>query len=309
MWSDWEVSNLEEIYWATKAANIAIPLFEQSETYKHVKHRVLDHAHLSDDIFRSYPWIPPDTEDWSILVRFQEHPRRLWRPSTFISNPADVSRFDLPKRFVTIQPSTGLHHHQPDRDLDSDEWDAILSRLNKKRLTGVVVNGPDNPPAPRHHRLIDLTGKTSTAESLSILLHGKGYWGVASWLAVIAPQVFLPDELWIKGTLGWYRQHRYVYLAPHTYFPTVFKHLKSKHPWLNLTTVMRTLRMTKTRIWNNELVVPGSVVEANDRQADELVRSGQAEHWTPRPPVQKEELREAVVKPVRKRATRFQEGK
>lgn len=310
-WSEEERAALSTCYWATKAAGITRPLFERSARYRHVKHVVLPsipgktHYNILG-VRGDYPSLPSGIRDWSVMTRFREFSDRPWTRSTFLTEPADAAQIcaDLPDRFVLIQHETTLHTTPAQRqlrNLDAAEWDRVIARLEAENLSAVVVNGADTSAPPRHPLIVDLVGRTDFVESMAVLRNACGYWGIASALCVAASQLFDPDQLWVKGPEAWLFANRHIYFAPHPAepMPFLFSHLCSESPRVSVASNVKTLEMKTMRPWRGELVCSGSLVEATAAEAENLIRTGQAEIYDPAKP-----LRTAAIDPVKRKAVR-----
>lgn len=294
VWTEAERASLRTCYWATGAAALGRSLFESSARYRAVRHVAL--ADRKD--------VPAGVDDWSVRVRFPGFWDRPWSPSTFLTGPAaDLGAFTLPDRFVVCQHQTTLHANPPQRalrDLDAPEWSALTARLEAEGLHAVVLNGPGTDPPTAHPLVVDLVGRTTPAEGLAVLRRAEGYWGIASWLCVAAAQLFDARRLWVKGPEVWLKINHGVYFAPHPGSPApyLYDHLCDALPSDPDGTVRLTMKIQ--RQLRGVLVAPGAAVEVSPRDAEVLVRTGQAEHGRA--------LRTAVVDPAKRRAVRFPEG-
>lgn len=299
---------LRHVYWATRSAPALIPLFEASRAYRDVEHTVLPAPYTYFELAgvqRDNPDVNLSrVQDWSISVRFGEWRTRPHNPSTFLGASEPPSRLrDVPDRYVLVQhqtPANGAASRAL-RDLDASEWSLIIDRLAKEDTRAVVVNSPDADAPPMHPRVINLVGKTSLAESIALLSRAEGYWGIASSLCVLASQLFNADQLWVKGPEDWLKINRHVYFAPHRAFPFLVDHLgETGNPKLNRH--MKQVVMNRMRVVDNKLVGPGSLVEVSDTTAATLLATGQAT------PFLVDELQEAKLTPVLRRATKYAKG-
>ncbi len=295
-----ERSSIDTIYWATRAAAFLVPLFKHVYNINHV---VLpcEKVYYSTEGVRADYELPAEVQDFSISRMFPEFSTRPFVLSSFAGVSADLSRFNLPDRFVVVQHQTPLHTNSVQRalrDLDQSEWTAILNRLEAENLSAVVVNSGDTDPPPEHPRIINLVGQTSLVESVALLNQAEGYWGIASGLCVLASQLFDAEQLWVKGPEYFLWINRHIYFAPHESFPFLHSHLcESASETLHKD--MKTIEMTTMRIVNNALVLPGSLVEVTPFQAECFLSTGEARLYDP----------EKKVKPgkIARKATRFKE--
>lgn len=281
-----EIDSCETVYWATRAEPYTRPLFERSERWGKKRHVHLDAPKVfffKEAVLKDYPDLPADLEWWGIYGRFAEWSRRAFRRSTFLTEPlASVDHLDLPDRFIACQHETPINtpEQRAYRDITGEEWAEVIRRLEVDGVPLVVLNSADANPPPRHDLVIDLVGKTSTAESLSVLSRAEGYWGIASSLCVAAAQLFPAGKLWVKGVEAWLFANRFVYFAPHLTFPFLYKSFTDKEPVRLLNRGEMLYRMKCMRIVKNRLVSPGSIVEMTPKEAAGFVRTGQAEVWT-----------------------------
>ena len=77
----------------------------------------------------------------------------------------------------------------------------------------ILNNGPDTiPPIPN---TTDLNNKTTLAEAIGILANANGYYGIDSCLAVLAAQLFQPNQIKVKSINTHYMKSAHIYAAPH----------------------------------------------------------------------------------------------
>lgn len=311
VFTDVEREQLRTCYWATRAANISIELFRATACYQHVRHVVLDDAsnHFGANTLHQRYGLDPSVVDWSVLQSFGGYASRDWQVSRLLTDaiPLSLSRFDLPPAFVVCHAQTTLHTNQDERQLrglDPAEWARILDRASFWSTRIVVVGSPDEPRPPLHPCIIDLVGQTSIPESLAILRASSGFWGIASWLATAACQLFGPEDLWIKAPLSWGKGNRHIYFAPHPIddMPFLFDRLTDSQPSIRPGSTKRYLCMKLLRPFHNQLVAPGTIIEATDDEARIMLANGNAEEIAPR----RGPLRQAVRPPLR-RALQFEE--
>jgi hypothetical protein len=299
MMTEEQKDSLDTIYWACRITIDKI--FQSTERYKHVKHVLLPpppgvYYYDIEGVRRDFK-IPSDVEDWGVMKKFSSS--APYSQSTFLQEGLpDIPDFG---KFILIQDQTTINNREQRavRDLDNDEWDLILDRLEREQIQGLVVNAPNADPPPKHPLITNLVGKMSIHESIALLCQAEGYWGIASCLAVLASQIFQKEQMWVKGPESWLYVNRYIYFAPHQDFSFVFRHLSEEKPIETLNTDMEKIEFLIVRIWNNTLVGPGSVVQTDREHANILINSGQARKFVPNT------LEKAIAKPVKRTATRF----
>lgn len=106
----------------------------------------------------------------------------------------DISRFGLPVKFFLINPTD---NQDPSCDVTEQEWNQILTYLNKIELAAVVVNN-GGKRVPINGYLIDLSEATSLPETLELSKRAIGYIGCSSAHAVIAAKSCSKDNIHIK---------------------------------------------------------------------------------------------------------------
>lgn len=323
MMNDHERQALTKIVWAAKVAPLLIPMFEACPRFQHVTHEVLPlkpgHVYFTVQGAREdFPHLPYDLQDWGVMARFAEFDRRPYTRSEFLQgHPASLDHLgELPDRYVVIQHQTPTHtgpEQRALRDLDPSEWERIIQRLEAEDLHAVVVNSADADAPPRHPRVIDLVGKTTLPESIALMRRAQGFWGLASSLVVLAAQLFGPDQLWVKGPEAWIWFHRHIYLAPHTEFRFVYRHLCWESPRSAIDKGMVTVRMNVARMVQGNYLGVGALVEMSPDVAEGFIRTGQAQLWDSIPKYEAEkkpdQLKESINKKIHRRmkAARFEE--
>lgn len=161
--------------------------------------------------------------EWIVTQRFLQFRRGVFEfhTSSFLQESvADISRFNLPDRFVVIQSQTtkNFSHIRKVRDMKEHEWCTLTRILEDKDVYGVVLNSNGGDPPPKHSLIVNLVGETRIAESIEILKRAEGYMGIDSWLSCLAAQRFKANELLIRSPYSWIYTDTFadVYFKPHT---------------------------------------------------------------------------------------------
>lgn len=219
-------TNIGSIYYATRAQKGIQELFQAANI-------AAEHVPIWDDFsevfafyskiecgdnFQNLPLDWPRVTDWSIACRFQEieDGRYPYHQSTFIKHRlANVDRFQLPKRYVVIVPSSDNDPRMQDRNFSDQDWNAVFAFLEQRRIAGVVVNH-GNPTG--RDGLIDLSNQTTLPEAVEITKGAEGYIGIDSCLSVVAAKLFRPPWIQIKSRNPHLFKWRHVYYAPKTDF-------------------------------------------------------------------------------------------
>jgi hypothetical protein len=226
--------NIKRIFYATKAMALIKQLFDSVPMYKeNIEHVPVWHDFEKYLTFYSVLEFLPQimtteyvdyyddlkmADDWSIETKFWEvdHRRLQYHGSTFLlTQLADISRLELPTEpFLCIQPHTA---NDDFRSFDDQVWGERLARLESLKMRGVVV-GVGETNAPKHPLLIDLTNRTSIPESVEVLKAAHGFWGVDSWMSVLAAKKFTPEWIYVVSNSGHLVRCRAAYYAPLTDF-------------------------------------------------------------------------------------------
>lgn len=228
---------LETIYYASPRNEQLAQLWATLPNYPNLKtHYVFDgvtkglhtKAEVQDYLELKQIRIPngwDGVEDWSILPIFQRvnSGNLKYQGSSFLKYEL-TSRWDLPPNYIVICPDTETDKALPRRSFYPVEWERVLAFLKLTNLTGVVVNTGKHP-VPIDPNIIDLSNKTTMIQAIEILKRAKGYFGIDSWLSVLAAKLFSPPLLYIKSNNPHLEINKHIYYAPCTRFPFVIKRL------------------------------------------------------------------------------------
>ena len=119
----------------------------------------------------------------------------------------------LPEKYVVIQPYS-TNTRKVYRDVNTDEWQAILMWLTRIGMQGVVLNqGGEEAIASR--RLIDLTNRTTLYQAIRIVNGATAYACTSSCLSVLAARRLPEERLLIKGHPSLKEKWHKIYYAPH----------------------------------------------------------------------------------------------
>lgn len=219
-----EKLNINKIVFATPVGKLISGLFKNIQEYGNAAHVFANvdfskHTFIAgkDDFLDKYPGqkeILSDVSDSSFEMFLKDvacNIRHYQGSSFLIQKLANISYMKLPSNYISITPFTVrklVGKHLP-RDLDRSDWVSLLSFLMAKSMYGVILNNSrwipttisrlELPKIPQHKLLIDLTNKTTVKESIEVLKGGKGYWGIDSFLTVLAVKLFSGDYLKVKN--------------------------------------------------------------------------------------------------------------
>lgn len=216
---------VKKVYYATRAAGSLIgvwpPGAEHVVLYDDFDDLLFAFHSKAEVAFHldSPPEDWPRTTDWSIIGAFDRLQHSPCNGSGFLRDDRDLSAFDLPERYVVVFPHSDNDPKMTDRNFTKEDWDETAAFLNDKGLRGVVL-GTSGRPAPTCWTFIDLIGKTTLAESLTILKGAAGYVGIDSCLSVLAAKLF-GEMICVKSRSEHVHRWKHVYYAPHTEFDFV----------------------------------------------------------------------------------------
>jgi hypothetical protein len=149
--------------------------------------------HSAETLFEAIEWRVPEA---TVLPRWDTN-RPYVASSLNDRHFVSVEHIELPLRYVAVQ----AHTHYPDfegrRDLDRDDWDALLRYLRRQNLLGVVL-GAEGRHVPSDPFLIDLTRRTSVLESVEVVKAATGYVGIDSWLAIVFAKTHV-EQFFVKS--------------------------------------------------------------------------------------------------------------
>jgi ADP-heptose:LPS heptosyltransferase len=238
--------NLVGVIFATRAARAIQELLQQ------LAPRVFPRLVMFEDVARDFaydrytfhsvpevaeaikrPNLLGNVEDWSIGREFDRIAKGqlAFTGSSFLKHQlADISGLALPRRYTVIHPVTANEERQA-RNFILEDWRWVFDHVT----ADIVVVGNETVGVPYNARIIDLTGKTTLAESIEILKGAAGFVGVASCLSVLAAQLFPPEQLRVKGPGENVQRNRAVYFAPQTDFrwlrPAICASVADSYDW------------------------------------------------------------------------------
>lgn len=155
--------------------------------------------------------------DYSIGAIFGQikQNRRTYHYSSFMANTvANIDRFDLPQRYIAICPQSINDRNNPNRSLESEDWQYILDFLRQTKQKGVILN-LGRAQLPSDPSLIDLSDSTSLPEAIEIVKRSSGYLGIDSSLSVIASKTLNYPDIIVKSNNSHLMNNKEIYYAPH----------------------------------------------------------------------------------------------
>ncbi len=231
--SDLERKNLDTIYYATnkrKPVELllrSVPSFSNLENHIVVWDDFTDFwcffslqdclAKLANKI--TVPKELRSAVDLSIFPFFQKirEGRKRYHDSSFLNYKlTDIDEFKLPSDFLVVLPYS-TDKRLFNRDFSLSDWRITKEFLDLLDIKAVIING-NTDPIPETDRFIDLSGKTTVTQAIEILKSSKGYWGVDSWLSVLAAKLFDNQWLQIKSVNKHCYDNAMCYYAPKTKF-------------------------------------------------------------------------------------------
>lgn len=225
-------NQLVAIYYATHAAKSIQTAFAVMDTFPLLK----SHVVLWNDFSKFYAFnhkgevdkrmqeagLPlPDgwrhhVGDWSIAHIFPQVSAGLlpYEGSSLLSRTVAV-RPPVPAFYYAISPATVTDKRNNTRDFDRDDWAAVLARLERDAVPGVVL-GIGDDPVPEHPLLVNLVNKTTLPESVEVLKGAKGFFGIDSSMSVLAAKLFDRPNLQVKTRHSQLVRTGHIYYAPKT---------------------------------------------------------------------------------------------
>lgn len=171
-----------------------------------------------------------DCKDLSILRFFQEIKKgnANYNESSFLKEKvANISHLNLPHDYLVIVPYS-TDKRIKERDFNKHDWDEILVNLKNHDLYGLVINS-EKEMVPKNKLIIDMSQKTKILESIEILKGAKGYFGIDSWISVLAAKLFDVPNLQIKSRNVHCYDNAKFYYAPKTSFEFLVKNITASH--------------------------------------------------------------------------------
>ena len=241
--SDEEKENLTTIFYATNKRPFLEELFKSTTSFPNLK----NHINVWEDFSKFWCFYSVEdfikkcrdcrvpfnskihlSKDLSILKVFEEIKLGTlkYNESSFLKNQLiDVNAYNLPQNYLVILPYS-TDKRIRNRDFDSNDWEAILMTLKESGMKGIVINS-EKEPIPESDLLIDLSQKTSLIQAIEILKTSRGYFGIDSWMSVLAAKLFDYPNLQIKS----HNEHCYsnspFYYAPKTNFNFLVEQIKA----------------------------------------------------------------------------------
>lgn len=219
---------LGKIHWAIRGNQELPRIYARLPEYKNVAHEVHDvpvppHRPMVTKGHMAIWGCPlaDGVEDWGVYSRSGR--QYTYRGCALLNHVlAKVGKFKLPKEFTLVQPTTPVNNptQRGIRDFRPEDWAGALRVLEERDDVGVVLNvGGD--PIPEHPRLIDLTGKTTVAESVEIAKRAHSYLGIDSWLSILCSKFLPRHRLVVLSRNPQFFNDAHIYMAPHAKYDFV----------------------------------------------------------------------------------------
>jgi len=242
-------SSITKMYWATRTMREMAPIFSKLPSFPNL----IDHISLWNDFdrpdgtaFRDLEQvlsltgcsISEPVDDWSLIKRFIRP--QPFTYSSFIKYKVAEAHSGLPRNYIVICPysTTAPREAQKWRRFSDDDWDWLLSHLNRKKQYGVVLNVGDDP-VPQSKWLINLSNKTGLAEAIEITKNSTGYIGIGTSFSVIAAQIFPSRNIKVCAVDDALYICKRLYYAPKTSFDFLCLRLRDtraqRKEWRNTT--------------------------------------------------------------------------
>lgn len=231
--SDFERSKIQTIYYATNKQQFIEQIFRsisQTPSYPNLKnHQILwkDFSkfwcfYSIEDYLKSSNHNHKLThfcKDLSIIKVFEDVKAKKikYNNSTFLKEKLALIDFlNLPDDYFVILPFSS-DKRMAQRDFNYNDWINIFSILKKYNKKGVVINN-EKDIVPINENLINLSNKLTILEAIEVLKKSNGYFGIDSWLSVLAAKLFEKPNLQIKSLNKHCYDNACCYYAPKTEF-------------------------------------------------------------------------------------------
>lgn len=234
-------NNLETVYYASRTQNFIAKVWKCLPNFPKLK----EHVFLWTDWNRVFCWLRKKDMlrnskftsinrnlnlanmreyVWADLFNFYN--KKLCGESSFIKY--EVENFNkiksvlfIPDNYYCICPSTPYNqrYHKIPRKFVGNEWNSVISFLQRRNTKGVVINiGLDHIPSS--HYLINLSNRTTLCQSIEVLKNSKGYIGIDSCMSVLAAKLFdnKDNNLHVKSNNDHCYRWKHVYFHPHIKF-------------------------------------------------------------------------------------------
>jgi|LakMenEpi03Aug12_release.lakeMendotaPanAssembly.Ray.scaffolds.fasta_scaffold15092_6 hypothetical protein len=233
-------NRLKTIFYATKKQQEIEQLFKSLTNYPNLE----EHLSVWDDFSQFWCFYslqdylnksrhiqPLKTQarvatDLSILSVFENIKSGLYQynHSSFLQQElTNIVHLNLPSNYVVVLPySTDKRIKK--RDFTEEDWNQILKTLKDSQIKGVVINS-ENEEIPESDLLINLSQKTTLTEAIEVLKMAKGYFGIDSWMSVLAAKLFDIPNLQIKSQNEHCYNNSAFYFAPKTNFEFMVKQI------------------------------------------------------------------------------------
>lgn len=174
-----------------------------------------------------YVRVPPGVEDLSIAEQFPRFTESRCSDVFFGSSALRGPRAKIAGAppYIVIHPETD--DAEPGRNFDASDWNALYDYCGATGRHAIVVGTRAVGPAGAWLTNVP----TTPPQSIDLLRGAAGFFGIDSWLSVLAAQLFAPPHLGVKcrreqrgGGIAW----RHVYWRPRAAYLQPLDQL----PWL-----------------------------------------------------------------------------
>jgi hypothetical protein len=232
--TDQERQSIKNIFYATNKRIFLEPLVNSLNTFVNLE----KHISLWDDF--SQFWCFFSLQDYINKTKSQKNSLNLnlktckdlsifpvisdiqkgliqYNESSFLKDKlASIDEFNLPDEYFIILPYS-TDKRTKTRDFNANDWEQIVIMLQKSQTYGVVIN-LEKEFVPSNEFIIDLSEKTELTQAIEILKRAKGYFGIDSWMSVLAAKLFDIPFLQVKSKNNHCMNNAAFYYAPKTNF-------------------------------------------------------------------------------------------
>lgn len=223
--------SLKTICYGTRAYKEIIELVKSFKEYENVK----SHVNLFEGYNRAIPVCVSKYDVKNKLIHMRKHDRSevlldscsdfsvahmfsncvdYKESSAICNNVSDINnKFPLPEKFQILCPYSV--NNVSGRDFTKAEMEFVINILVKKLQINFVVLGVGGYKIPKNPKILNLMNRTTYLDCIEIMKKAKGYVGIDSSLSVLAPKLYLPENIIIKMSSDWTHRFRNVYYAPY----------------------------------------------------------------------------------------------
>lgn len=200
--TDIEKTKIENIYFIneTYKKNNIKNIVEKSKKYNHKIKFIELHNHYIDYwdtrreiLYKNKIKLNDSLVDFEFIWGNAEYKTTNNLKNYFFKNQiANCKKFNLPEKYCGIVPYTNEERH-----FDKKDWEQVFKILKFLKLKGVVL-GQLNKINFKNNNIINLNKSTSIYEAIEIIKNCSYYFGIDSFLSIVASSCLPNYKIQIK---------------------------------------------------------------------------------------------------------------